>query len=435
MGQKLFSDSLSVFRGEISNTTLVDSIKQLMRFSGSKKLAFFQWSENIIAIATTISVDLPPLGNYQSIDIRAKEQVLIVVDLINYPTIAPVVYPDRLDFPKNNLAHLYVAKKGRPPAFCLVRGGLTEWYSNKQLKDLYVRLGNWLRDAASGQLAEDGDQFDPIRLEGYAGSMIYDYDQIANIVNEKLGYFENSNFAIALFERNVSETRVAFKLVKIVTQETLNESVDDLKKEKEKSDAAQSKKNYHFGYILWSDSANAFAEYSVNFPDNWNEFKDFCSEYGISTEKLEKHIADNDHNIFVFIPVIVAIRRPKKIIGFSADTEFTNFTVRVDTADVANGKIVNNVPTSFYNHAQPLSRHKAKQISGSEINLGRYALIAGCGALGSKVVLHFARNGTTNFILTDPDDLSPHNLVRHALLGSAEGLNKAEALKKVTCFL
>lgn len=430
MAKKLFSDSLTEFTGEIPNTTLSESITQLGKLLGKKKLKFFQWDEERIALSIKVPVDLPPLGNYDNIDIRAIEPVLLVVDLKDYPAIPPIVFPDRLDFPKNSLAHLYVAKKDKPPAICLVRGGLADWYSNKQLKDLYVRIGNWMRDAASGELAEDGDQFDPIRLEGYVGTMIYDYDQLAGVVNGKKSFIDNTNFAVALFERTILEKRFTFKLTKIVIAETLAESVDELKKEWEKSDTATSKKNYHFGYILWSETENTYNQYSVNFPDDWNSFKDFCSQYGISTAHLEKQIAENDLNVFVMIPVIVAIRRPKKIIGFSADIEFINFTIRVNTADVANGAIINNVPVSFYTHGQPLSREKAKQISGSQVNLGRYSLIVGCGALGSKVVMHFARSGAANYLLVDPDEFSPHNLVRHALTGNAEGLNKAEALKK-----
>src|SRR5690606_36681179 len=50
--------------------------------------------------------------------------------------------------------------------------------------------------------------------------------------------------------------------------------------------------------------------------------------------------------------------------------------------------------------------------------------------LGSKIVLHLARSGITNFILLDHDRLSSHNLVRHTLYGEDVGQNKASALKK-----
>jgi hypothetical protein len=430
MGQKLFSESLEEFNGQIDNVLLAESIQGLRQLAGGINLKLFQWDDHSIALSIKIPVELPPLGNFEDIDIRDREPILIKVNREDYPNVSPMVFPDRLDFPKDRLAHLYVAKKGKPPGICLVRGDLTEWYANKRLKDLYIRTTNWFRDAACGELTEDGEQFDPVRWEGYLGTMIYDYDRVAMVVNEKHSYQDVVNFAIALFERIDAESGIAFKLNRFVTVDNLESSVQDLKKEREKGDNAPTKKNYHFGYILWSDSGQTYNKYSVNFPDDWDSFKDFCEQYGISLVHLEKQIAENDQNVFVSIPVIVGIRRPRKIIGFSSDIEFFNFTLKVDTADVNSGSIVANVPVAFYKHGQPLSRERAKEISGSQATLGRYTLIAGYGALGSKVVMHFARSGATNYVLTDPDDLLPHNLVRHALLGNSEGLNKAEALKR-----
>jgi hypothetical protein len=430
MAQKLFSESLQEFSGKIENPQLADSIVGLKQLVGGRNLRFYQWDEHAIALAVRIPVELPPLGNVEGIDIRGREPVLIRVDLKDYPNIPPMVFPDRIDFPKNNLAHLYVAKNGKPPSLCLVKGDIAEWYSNKRLKDLFIRTSNWLRDAATGELTENGEQFDPIRLEGFAGSMIYDYDQIASVVNAKQSYEKGKNFSIALFERVSAGSGIAFKLNQLVTTDNLESSVQDLKKEHEKNDSSSSKKNYHLGYILWSDSEYPHTKYSVHFPENWNSFKEFCAGYGIAVSHIEKQIASNDQNVFVNIPVITAIRRPKKIIGFSSDIEFINFTIRIDTTDVEAGTIVNNVPVLFYKHGQPLSKEKAKQISGGQADLGKYSLVAGCGALGSKVIMHFARSGVTNYILTDPDDLSPHNMVRHALLGYSEGLGKADALKR-----
>ena len=432
MDQKLFSESLQEFSGKIDNPLLAESILGLRQLVGSRNLRFYQWDEDSIALAIKIPVELPPLGNFEGIDIRSREPILIKVNLKDYPSIAPMVFPDRLDFPKDSLAHLYIARKDKPPGFCLVREGITEWYANKRIRDLYTRVGNWLRDAASGELSGNGDQFDSIRLEGYTGTMIYDYDQVASTVNEKKSFLEGANFAVALFERYDSDDRIAFKLTCIVTQETLETALEGVEKEREKRDGSPNKKQYYFGYIVWSDNEDRFSKYSVNIPEEWNDFKEFCAGYGIPLHHFEKQIAANDLdiNIYVSKPVIVAVRRPKKIIGFSSDLEFFNFTVRVDRPDVENGSIINNVPMMFFAHGQPLNRQKANQISGSALSLGTLTLVAGCGALGSKVVMHFARSGVTNFVLTDPDDLSPHNLVRHALLGNSVGLNKAAALKR-----
>lgn len=430
MAQKLYSESLSTFNQEINNPAVLTSISGLKTFLGKRKLNILSWSENIIAIPLPIEIELPPLGNFQDIDIRRIEPVLLVLDISNYPLIAPRVYPDRLDFPKDKLAHLYVAQKGKPPAFCLVRENVSEWYSNKQLKDFVIRVANWFRDAATGELTEDGNQFDPLRLEGYIGTIIYDYDLLASLVNEKKSFSPDQNFGIGLFERIDSGKGISFKLVKVITAETISSVYDDFKKENEKDKASPSRRNYHFGYIVWSTETRTFNDYCVDLPDDWNGFKDYCKKYDIDLSSLEKQIAENDLNVFIAIPVITAIKRPKHLIGFSGNIEFINFLLKVDSADVAEGKIANNISVNFQSHNQPLSRKKAKEISGFNADLGKYALIAGCGALGSKIVMHLARSGTTNYLLADPDEISPHNLVRHALYSGSEGMNKATGLQK-----
>lgn len=58
----------------------------------------------------------------------------------------------------------------------------------------------------------------------------------------------------------------------------------------------------------------------------------------------------------------------------------------------------------------------------------RRHVVFGCGAIGSKIIMHLARSGQTNLTLIDPDYISPHNLVRHTLFGEDEGHSKAEAL-------
>ena len=84
----------------------------------------------------------------------------------------------------------------------------------------------------------------------------------------------------------------------------------------------------------------------------------------------------------------------------------------------------------FQKHIEPLSISKALEVSGNKYDLGKL-VIAGCGALGSKFIMHLIRSGYTNMILFDNDDFSAHNLVRHSLLPQQVGKNKAVALKDV----
>lgn len=422
-----FSDSLPIFQNDIENPALQDSLKSLKNLSGDVKI--LDWGNGMIAIPIEIKVDLPSLGNFQNLDIRETEPIIFVFDLFNYPVSAPKVYTDRINFPKNNLAHLYVAVNNRPPSFCYVRGSANEWYANKRIEDLVVRISNWLRDASTGELSENGKQYEPLRLEGYSGSIIYDYETVLSVITSKSAIQFGVNFSIALFERTNLTGRCTYKLIELITDKNSLSTIKEVDEERKKEKEDVTRKKYHYGYILWNEASVVQNEYLVNIPSSLKEFKQFCDFYGLKHEEFEKFVAENSSiNEYISFPVIIGIRRPCQLIGYSSDIEFINLRFKVDSDDVKGEEIINNISIDMLSHKQPLTHRLAAQISGLSIDLDDRNVVFGCGAIGSKVVMHLARSGQTNLTLIDPDYISPHNLVRHALFGDDEGENKAEAL-------
>jgi hypothetical protein len=426
MEQEQFSRSLTPFGGNIENPALQDSLSLLydtLRLDVSK---LFDWADGMVALAVEINVDLPSLGNFEGIDIRPVEPVLLVFDVKSYPSVAPRVYTDRISFPKDQLAHLYIANNDRPPAFCLVRGNIDDWYATKRATDLVIRTKNWLRDAALGTLSTDSAQFDPMRLEGYYRTFIYDYDSIANIVNNKKSFFESGNTAIAIFRRIENGT---FQFVKQITLENIYDSNKEIQAAFKKEVEELKTDHYHVGYIVWSSDDTICKEYLIEMPKDFKNLKSYCSSYGIDLTELERIETLYNVNYFKGIPVIVAIRRPYKVIGFDGTIEFSNHIMIIDSKDKVEGKIDDNVLLKFCSHNQPLTHKMAKLISGVRPT-NELSLILGCGALGSKIVMHLARSGQQQLVLSDPDVISPHNMTRHALLGDQVGLNKATAIVK-----
>lgn len=422
-----FSASLPVFSGDIENPALRDSLKSLEALN-SRKLQVLDWGNDKIAVPFEIVVDLPSLGNFEVIDIREKEPIILVFDLVNYPLSAPKVFTDRLDFPKSNLAHLYIAFKNQPSGFCYARENADEWYANKRIVDLVIRISNWLRDAATGELTENGGQFEPLRLEGHIGTIIYDYNTLWGIIKGENAYHFKEQLAVALFERPIQAERCTYKFIKPLTVGNILSTIEEVNEERKKDKEDVTRKNYHYAYIFWNEEDVINKEYYVNLPKNWEEFKSFCGFYSLDYSQLEEFIATNDGNSFVYFPVIVGIRRPKPLIGYSSNIEFINLRFRVDSDDVKEGKIINNIPIDLLSHNQPLTIQQASRISNCKLDVNLRIAVFGCGALGSKVIMHLARSGQTNLTLIDPDHISPHNLVRHALFGDDEGENKAVAL-------
>lgn len=430
MEMEKFSDSLPFHTNDIENPVLQDSLKSLKQLN-NKDLNILDWGNNRIAIPIEISIDLPNLGNFKNLDIRQIEPIILVFDLNNYPVSAPKVYSDRLDFPKNNLAHLYVAVDNRPPAFCYVRGNADEWYANKRIEDLVIRISNWLRDAATGELTENGEQYEPLRLEGYSGSIIYDYDTILSVINSSVATHFGKRLAIALFEHSNTEDQNTYKFTKLITDKNALTTIKEVDEERKKGKEDVTKKKYYFTYILWNDESDIKSEYEVNIPSSWTGFISFCKFYNIEYKEFEKFITTfSDINDNIYFPVIIGIHRPKQLIGYSSNIEFVNLRFRMYSDDLKDEKIVNDIPISMLMHSQPLTHKLASKISGYDIINHDRSAVFGCGAIGSKIIMHLAKAGQTNLTLIDPDLVSPHNLVRHSLFADDIGKNKADALSE-----
>lgn len=430
MGQKKYSKQLKSYTGEL-NIEIQRSIQDIKTLLNKQRLDILEWDKNSVAISVALSVQLPPRGNYQDIDIREKEPVLIVFNKSSYPYKAPRAYSDRLDFPKKKLAHLYVSKDGKPAPFCLTRGNIDEWFAEKEIRDYIFQIKSWLCDAASGELTTDSNQYEPLRLEGYSGTCIYKYKEIADYINNKHEILD-ANFVLCLFyetQPSTNNSAPSFKFLGLV------ETGDDISKiiEKNKQILSEEKDvlKWYYGIICWDKNLSVQNEYLVDLPSNYGELCQFAAALNIEMmPALDAYFRYNISNERKNVPLLIAIKRPKNIIGYNSDIEFVNFTIYVSQEEI-NNKIPNTDSlVVFQNHIEPLSVDKAKEVSGNKNDLGKL-LVAGCGALGSKVIMHLIRGGHTNMILFDNDVFSAHNLARHSLFPQQIGKNKAIAIKDV----
>lgn len=425
MARNRYSKKLKAYSGELP-IKIQYSIQDIKTMLNKRKLDILEWDKNSIAISVVLNVQLPPRGNYQDIDIREKEPVLIVFNKSSYPDKAPRAYSDRLDFPKKNLAHLYVSKEGKPVPFCLTRGNLDEWFAEKEIRDYVLQIRSWLCDAASGELASDSDQYEPLRLEGYYGSYIYKYKELADYVNNQCN---KKKYAVGLFyevQGFNKDIPISLKLLGII--EDSNDLSSILKKYQEYKDTNNIKK-IMLGLVCWEEALSVKSDYVVNLPSNYQELIEFCSILDIDIDLIVKAFLSIKPEKG-YIPIIVAIKRPKNIIGYNSDIEFVNFIFFISQDEIQNKEPKADSIVIFQEHIEPLSISKALEVSGSENNLGKL-VIAGCGALGSKVIMHLMRSGHTNMVLFDNDELSAHNLVRHSLFPQQVGKNKAVAIKDI----
>lgn len=430
MAQNLYSKKLKIYSGELS-TEIRHSIQNIKLLLNKRKLDILEWDENSVAISVLLNLELPPRGNYQDIDIREKEPVMIVFNKSSYPYKAPRAFSDRLDFPKKKLAHLYVSKNGKPAPFCLTRGNLDEWFAEKEIRDYIFQIKNWLCDAASGELASDNNQYEPLRLEGYNGTSVYKYKELADYVNSKQGITLGTGFVLGLFYETQAKTEnqeSSFRFLGFV------ETSDDVERVFKNNLGLTGEKHidkWQYGIILWDKSHTVQEEYLVELPSCGGELYQFISGLNMDiSAALDAYCRYDISTKRSSFPIIVSIKRPHSVIGYNSDVEFVNFVSEISSEEI-NARLLNaDSKVVFQSHIEPLNIGKAREVSGLRNDLGSL-IIAGCGALGSKIVMHLIRSGHTNMLLLDGDSFSAHNLVRHSLFPEQVGKNKAMALKTV----
>ncbi|UEG49364.1 ThiF family adenylyltransferase [Ferruginibacter lapsinanis] len=425
----LFSEELEPYTGELPES-INNSINEIKRFFNLEEVAILKFDNYNIAIPVVFTVPIPPMGTVNDIDIRSEEPILIKFSLTQYPNIIPRILSNRKDFPKKYLSHLYASENETEPArLCLVRNDPNEWFSNKTTHDLLAVTEQWLFKAAIGKLVDDGDEFDPIRLESYKGYHIYKYDMLNRIVSENLRFTSENPFAILLgyvykddYQNVHSLTYRSLSLIPFISIATTLEAIKKINtKLEDKIEAFPL-----FSILIWKEDNAIESDYYTELPKNYDELKLYFQARSIDINDLITNYRNIDLHLRNGIPVIYAIKRPKKIIGYDGDYEFINFLI--SAGELKKNKIPGSAKVSIQSHIEPFSKALAEKVSGEKRNSKSFYV--GAGSLGSKIIIHDARSGKMDIGVIDSDDFLQHNLTRHALYNGKIGLNKANAVIK-----
>ncbi|MFA7361114.1 MAG: ThiF family adenylyltransferase [Candidatus Kapaibacterium sp.] len=434
MGSMLYSKDLNLFEGEIP-PSINEAIAEIKEYLQIDSIQILSVDEFNIAVPIDLEINLPSKGTYENIDIRRVEPILLNISLKGYPTTSPRIKSNRKDFPSTKLSHLYAVKKDAPPTLCLVRENLDEWFSNRRISDLVSVGKQWFSKASNGLLSEDADEFEPVRLEGFRGYTIYSYLKLDNQVKENRRHLSDYPFSYQLFTTKLNESNSpSFKRLDLnITPQIFDElyrlvldknmKVLNNKENSEKLDIPL------MGLLIWSDSDNKISSYSTSLPKKYRELETFTETNRVSIkEPIKKYLEDNIfvNNLTSFIPIIIAIKRPKKLIGFESDIEFFHFVIDVGKDSIKDGTITPETEVFFQSHREIINSSLAQKLSVSSNQ--EKTIVIGAGALGSKLLFHFARRGNFNLMAIDNDKFSPHNIVRHDLFMESSGMNKAKAV-------
>lgn len=405
------------------------AILELRREFPGQKVEALCWNEHNVAVPLVVEVELPTRGPVNNVDIREREPIYLLLHRQYYPHKAPSVWSSRPDFPKAQLPHLNPTQPGKAANLCLHRGSLDNWFAEHTIIDLVQRARGWLRDAARDRLIRQEDAFEPTRIIGAVGYNIYEPSVITDLVCKKWRqYGDKAGFTFLRYEllREPSKDPLIGRdayVIRLASPSGIESAIRSVR--------SALGTGMLFGILAWPPKESVCKEYFAELPDNLGDLQEWGERLGIPVKNAFQVYQSKELQLFGGIPVTLVVPRPQRVIGSRSQLELINIVVNASNEHrPKDGRWDLNAKVMTMGHRTPLTLRGARDISSQpvDVDLGPL-LFLGCGAVGSKVILHMARSGQCNMTLVDYDELSPHNLIRHGLLHESLGMNKAQAIK------
>jgi predicted ThiF/HesA family dinucleotide-utilizing enzyme/proteasome lid subunit RPN8/RPN11 len=410
--------------GKIKNDFILRDINQIeKRFPGLIS-GLFEW-ENIVILRIDISVNLPSRGTKGGLPILNTEPILLFYDQV-YPYSVPEVRSDRIDFPKEELPHINPTWPGMPAHLCLHRGDIKEWFAHHTIIDLINRTQEWLEDAAKGELVKINEYFEPTRLEWshVVGEIIYRNEKYSDFILSKWEETESpGHYFLGCLAKKGKEDHIILSLAVNAMSMNVEGALS-----KTKTKGVDFSESYASGLrvpgvLAWPNRNNVIKKYFGELPRSIEDLFSWCLELGIDSQEVIVDVLQK-HSLVL---VIIAVPRERTIVNTNSNLEFIHFLLYKQSKEEGGGILVQNL---F--HREPITQDMARKLSNAPNvkSVNPDIILIGCGALGSKIGLHLGRAGFTNLRIIDFDQYSPHNVIRHALLGTQIGEYKSLALAK-----
>lgn len=393
-------------------TRVQSDVKRVAMMDGvSFDNIYYRYYDSVV-VRLELSLELPTRYDESTALVRTKEPVYVEF-YSDYPDRAPRVFIGRIDFDFDHAPHIYCEMKSGLRPICLFRGNGDEWFANMEIEDFLKHLRSWYEDLASGVNIEDGGEFEPLRLEGYTAIMSYDYERLSDEI-DKVDEQTEEKFLVIY-------QRLGKKLIRLTEDNMWLLKMPGL-----------GKKDVILGAVCQDSSKRNCDRYDVVLPRTYEELQEYVSKHGVEINAAVSDILgkiDGETSSFV---VILAIRRSKKLIGVNSYYQFVNFEVILDTDPEGKRVLTPTSTVQFHRHESPFTTKKAHEISNMNTEITPSLIIAGCGALGSKIAMHLVRAGISNILFSDPDTMSEHNLSRHVLFDGSVLKNKAYEMESAT---
>lgn len=403
-------------QGEVLLSDLLKrSLEVIRQEYADEALRFLAISENMVGISLELAIDRPNRVK----KFRRREPVLITINSADFPSRCPNAYSDRMDFPADETPHVNPVDEGLPYSLCLFRGDSDSWFAQHTLSDFIERLRGWLEDAACGNLNHPSDEFEFIRLDNPGGIILFPEADALSLI-ERHWTKQSGRGGIAYCTFSGSGAKVTDQLAKgVLPILWLIQSHDPAETPKSENTAIPVPKEAGIGgYLFFPNEDFINSRYVVNLPSDLGSLVRWAREQGIEVEGFIRDHGSSTLASNQFLPLIFAIRRPRKVLNHLSDIEFIAFLVEqesdIQENDSERGPLLKSVSLLQKNTPQLAKRLSARPLSG--LGYDRVHLV-GLGAIGSKLALHLAKAGTIPTSLIDNDLLFPHNNIRNGLIG------------------
>ena len=419
----LYSDSLIKYDGDISQA-VSEAIREIKAYFKQDDLSVYQWDKFNLVVSAKYEVSLPSRGSVGNL-ILSTEPILIKISLAKYPEKAPTIMSDRKNFPKNRLPHLYYSPDDQPAILCLVRDNLNQWFATATIADFLFVGSQWFYKAATATLLNDNNEFDPVRLEYTFGKHVYKYETFLDIVSNNRRLFEAFPMALVLgafYDSELSKDNTFKSIIDIpfVYINNLKSIISEVYKVK----SEETKFMPLYSILIWDSEQDIEENYFTRLPINYKDLCEFLKIRGIDIISILSALKVAKVPIRVILPIIYAVKRPCKILGYEGNYEF--FTFGIILTDKFPEDLDDEMKVYITSHSEPFSTKMAQILSNEKREIK--TLFIGAGSLGSKMLMHDARIGKRAIGVVDNDNFEQHNLGRHALYSNKIGKNKAEAI-------
>lgn len=407
---------------------IADALRAITEYPAVQQVETPVYKNEYWQIGAKFAVNLPSrsIGGVSATGVRSSEQVILMFPP-SYPLSGPVPLL-RADFP-SDLPHINPHRRGSLVPPCVYQGRLNDLLHTNGIEAVLDQVNLWLTNAASGQLIDSRQGWEPTRRGDVKTTFEFDADDLA----VKLP--KNGDMLLVPSKIAVLGNEIFAKLM-------LGENGGDIFKSSAANVDGAGRGRFFAGdmpvIVAIAPEVNGtpavFDKYAADTVENLETLAQRAADLGVNSGTLVEKVKSiqRQSNMLVsttrnswpwptdlLVGVIVAAVRPVHLIGTTRCVEFISYVVRLHQNSTGVDPEKSRVTVEPAVHIHQLSPALLARTSGRPTaNLQHRIVMLGCGSVGSKISLHLARSGFGRQVVCDNDHLTPHNLARHALVSN-----------------